>query len=170
MQEKTRQSLDLLSRNKSEVHPLLPADARTTSISLFSPDHQPSNLPKYHPKKKQHQNPNENLKKITEKSIKKCSSQKPKPSNIPPTSLHPQVETQAVEKEVEVPMVLRQEVIVETPQLVVAEVIREMPQEMTQPVVKEVPKFQSLELPRVLMKMGPVKYLKNPENGCESTI
>ena len=80
------------------------------------------------------------------------------------------METQAVEKEVEVPMVLRQEVIVETPQLVVAEVIREMPQEMTQQVVKEVPKFQSLELPRVLMKMGPVKYLKNPENGCESTI
>ena len=45
----------------------------------------------------------------------------------------------------EVPMVLRQEVIVETPQLVVAEVIREMPQEMTQQVVKEVPKFQRLE-------------------------
>jgi uncharacterized Zn finger protein len=89
------------------------------------------------------------------------------PSSIPPASLqhpsNPQVETQAVEKEVEVPMVLRQEVIVETPQLVVAEVIREMPQEMTQQVVKEVPKFQSLELPRFLMKMGPVKYLKNPE-------
>ena len=51
-----------------------------------------------------------------------------------------------MEKEVEVPMVLRQEVIVETPQLVVAEVLREMPQEMTQQVVKEVPKFQSLAL------------------------
>ena len=58
------------------------------------------------------------------------------------------METQAVEKEVEVPMVLRQEVIVETPQLVVAEVLREMPQEMTQQVVKEVPKFQSLALRR----------------------
>ena len=92
MQEKTRQSLDLLSRNKSEVHPLLPADARTTGISSFSPDHQPSNLPKYHPKKKQHQNPNENLKKITEKVSKSAQAKSPNPptslqhpSNIPPT-------------------------------------------------------------------------------------
>ena len=111
--------------------------------------------------------------KTSRKSPKKYQKVlKPKAQTLqhPPTSLQPQVETQAVEKEVEVPMVLRQEVIVETPQLVVAEVIREMPQEMTQQVVKEVPKFQSLELPRVLMKMGPVKYLKNPENGCESTI
>ena len=55
-----------------------------------------------------------------------------------------QVETQAVEKEVEVPVVLRQEVIVEMPQVQVAEVIREMPKEMTQQVVKEVPKYQRL--------------------------
>jgi len=96
MQEKTRQSLDLLSRNKSEVHPLLPADARTTRISSFSPDHQPSNLPKYHPKKKQHQNPNENLKKITEQVSKSAQAKSPNPptslqhpSSIPPTSLQP---------------------------------------------------------------------------------
>ena len=55
-----------------------------------------------------------------------------------------EVETQAVEKEVEVPMLLRQEVIVEVPQVQVAEVVREMPKEVTQQVVKEVPKYQQL--------------------------
>ena len=54
------------------------------------------------------------------------------------------METQAVEKEVEVPMLLRQEVIVEVPQVQVAEVVREMPKEVTQQVVKEVPKYQQL--------------------------
>ena len=49
-----------------------------------------------------------------------------------------------MEKEVEVPMLLRQEVIVEVPQVQVAEVVREMPKEVTQQVVKEVPKYQQL--------------------------